>query len=284
MPTRVKRKRPKGTLVPSSRNSELLKQVVLELSKVPQTFTPVNRVAQTGEGASNHTSVRNVNASPDLALVNKKGINHDCTPIDMMALNLKGLTMEEKKRVLRESIAKLEAEEDNQELQELMAKHEALRKKRASTTSTPTGKVKVKGNKNDKCKSKNVKGTRGNGSTGKVSYAQIDDTDFDADTFVKSSMPDISDIKDLLQIPELKLKREKLPKKKNKARRKHSYSNSSSASETKTSSELETDKEVESPPVKRAKKGRKKVSGYYARVGSSRIVSNELFAHAALEE
>ena len=45
----------------------------------------------------------------------------------------------------------------------------------------------------------------------------------------------------------------------------------------------EFEEEIE-PPARKKVKGGKKKSGYYAKVGNSRIVSNELFAHAALED
>ena len=109
--------------------------------------------------------------------------------------------------------------------------------------------------------------------------------DVDIDTFVKGNLPDLADLQNLLHVSVEKAKAEKSKKKKTrKPRREPSPSSAeSSESESEELSSGSDDEQEVTPPAKKRTKGGKK-SGYFARAGSSRLVSNELFAHAALDD
>ena len=215
---------------------------------------------------------------------------------DTMALNLEGLSIEEKKCRLRESIAKLEAEEEDQELTKLLAKHEALTKKRSSVTSTPkVTKSKNKKSGKDTQIKKNKKPTKSKTdnkleprtpSYNKNGNETGSKPTFDTDEFVKSKLPDITGFQDLLCFSQAGIKQCKRYKKSKKRKTKHPSSSSDSSTEESGSLSSDSESEEVTPPPARRKekKGRKKVSGLYARAGKTRIVADELFAHAALED
>ena len=105
-------------------------------------------------------------------------------------------------------------------------------------------------------------------------------TPFDVDDFTKNSLPSIADIQNLLHFSE------NHPKKPMKVKRKcKSPSPTPSSMDSSTSSsESETEPEDEDGDQAMKRKRGKKTSGLYTQVGNSRIISNEIFAHAALED
>ena len=103
---------------------------------------------------------------------------------DMATLNLEGLTKEEKKRVLRESIAQLEEEEEDEELGELLAKHEELQKRKNSVGKEKRGEGKSK-EKTERVVTKDNN--------------EVFNT-LDVNEFIKGNLPDITDIQNLLHV------------------------------------------------------------------------------------
>ena len=112
-----------------------------------------------------------------------------------MALNLEGLSREEKKQTLREKIARMEEEEVDVELRDLLEWYSELQKRQQSKESVVNNKT-VKASKN--LKRSKIK-----------DYISIENSDgsqskLDVDTFMKKSLPSISDIQNLLHVTEKK--------------------------------------------------------------------------------
>ena len=205
-------------------------------------------------------------------------------------MELEGLSRAEKIKALKKSIAELEAKEEamqeDQELKELLERREQLARR---VSATETSHKKRKSSKTglsrnvNKSKMRKVAHDLNNGDLGSL----------DVDEFTKSKLPDISDIQDLLHISEKQSKKVNKDKKskKRKSRRRYkddSSSDSSESSESESSSseeEGESEWEEEGRNQKRTKKGKLKLkSGLFDKAGNSRLVSNEVFAHAALDD
>ena len=194
----------------------------------------------------------------------------------MARLNLDRLSKEEKKRILRESIAQLEEEEEDEELRELLAKHKALKKtKESSQTPTAVQQGQPRGRKP-------VKGNIQKTGSKIEAQANIMPDLVDVDTFVKNQLPDIAGLRNLLHVSEKQVKSSK-KKVHKKERRAQTPPESESETDSGSESDSEDEDEMKVQPVKKKAKGGKK-SSLYDKAGSSRLISNELFAHAALED
>ena len=219
-------------------------------------------------------------------------VSSDSAETSMTSLNLEGLTKEEKKQRLRASIAQMEEEEEDEELRQLLAKHEELQKRKNSAGHSG---VDQEGKKSDKRNEevfqvqvgpKVVNKREQGGRNRKVEKAtKRKDSDgipkFDVENFVKGNLPSLADIQKILNFTDDSQKKEVKTRKKSRARAKSPEPSSESEDESNSESEEESEEEF---PAKKRVKGGKKTSGFYARSGNSRIVSNELYAHAALEE
>ena len=207
-----------------------------------------------------------------------------------MALNLEGLSREEKKKLLRESIAKMEEEEADQELKELLECHATLKKKQQTLNnikdndkkSSKIGslKGKLKKGKGATCDDNNVRLTNQDGK----------DVNLDVDQFLKKSLPSITDIQNLLHVTEkkpLKTTSVRCRKAKQEDTDNSEESDKESVaeeSEEESRSESEEESEEERSSRKKLKKGKSIKSGIFAKSSNTRIVSHELYAHAALDD
>ena len=218
---------------------------------------------------------------------------------DMDMSVLDGLSLEQKKEKLRQMNAEMEAqlerEEADQELQELLAKQEALAKRLNSfKEETPKSKKTSKSNRKNRINKKAVQKKRENSmwlgdmhdyisSVGGETERGFEPVN-DLDTDVFSKLPTLSSIQDLLHVAD-KRTRNKKTKKSKKRSRKHRCETSSESSETSdsTSSEETSDSDTDEE-YKKKKKGRKLKSGLYAKPGSVKLVSDEIFAHNVLDE
>ena len=159
----------------------LLEKAILELGKVKDKGKTESRKTKSKQNMNSNTAIKwkkqlngnnhdnglltkalSVNAKGAIALkeCNKVGQTSDtnnaesfiteqsASPNEMLKLNLDGLSREEKKRVLRASIAQLEEEEEDQELQQLMARHDELQKRRDRSKSASEDSKRMLGNKN----------------------------------------------------------------------------------------------------------------------------------------
>ena len=205
---------------------------------------------------------------------------------------LRGLPLEEKKRILRQRNAELEEavqdQEDN-ELRELLERQEQLKRK-LSYASEKGHKTGHKGKTSNKRVEKSNINKREN-SIPRNSMQKIPvllDSEADNEYTCMKKLPELNEIKDLLHMTDRKVKRKERKSKRRrgrKYRRKYKSSSESSDSETSSSSgsesEGDTDSEAE---TKKVKKGKKVCSGIYAKPCNSEIVSGELFAHSALDD
>ena len=142
--------------------------------------------------------------------------NHDnipVSPVDMSELNLKGLSKDEKLKLLKQKIseledeeAKLQQEEDDEEVMEQMKKYDEL-KRRLSNSNSPKCKKSSK-----KLKSKKVKPV----STAKSFEGELSDDAINDIT--GNTLPSISDIQDLLHISDRKTKKMKETKSRTETR------------------------------------------------------------------
>ena len=158
----------------------------------------------------------------------------------MASLNLKGLTKEEKKQRLHSSIALLEEEEEDNELHELMARHEALQKRK----NIISGENRNKGGKG-RMKEVGVEEVRERGKENRVlTNQQI----LDVDEFLKGEIPNITDIQNLLHISDVVIKSNKKTKKRHG---KTPVKETSSCSSSEKLAESESESEDERTPVKK---------------------------------
>ena len=292
---------------PSSPDS-LLKNVTIELNKAganaSKQKTKKNQFVVTSVNAQEHNSVETLKVMTDLlksvSPEHTKEMDSEVfssstalktfTPVldpMMTSLNLEGLLKEEKKRILRESITQLEEEEEDDELQESMAKHAELSRRKNSTGQQKGNGDKLNSvmceGKHSSEEGKQKTKTKVKKSESKMVNKQNGDkmADLDVENFVKGNLPDISDIQNLLNFTEEVKKDARVDKKKKSRSRDRSPT---PTSDTSSESESESDEDADEVPARKKVKGGKKKSGFYARAGTSRIVSNELYAHAALED
>ena len=297
---------------PQKCDNSILHQAILELNKVKGTRKNKKMVKQKNKGKNSdveketfnvteqsvHTlsanaakvgqptqgsPVKEAASNSSISSLSNCFVESGTTSNKMAGLNLEGLSREEKKRVLRASIAQLEEEEEDRELQELLAKHDKLKRKQEGyVKDDKQGKGKTPSKKRLRSPSLNTHLNMNNCI--KLNSESSHKRPFNVDEFTKGKLPDISDLQNLLQFSEESEKsvRHKKPK---KTRGKQMSSSSSSTSES-SDSEWDSDEADEETyrPSKKKKSGSKKTSGLYARAGNTRIVTNELFAHAALED
>ena len=177
------------------------------------------------------------------------------------------MSLDERKRKLRQEIASLESElnqpDEDEELRDLLAKQELLKnqlaKKKGSTPVASSSNV-------GKSKSK----TRG-GSP------DIFVKSFDEIT--KGKLPSLAEIQNELHIAEKKDAKRSKKSKRKMSRRKRSSSDETSSSSSDSESESESSDDEKSS---KKRKGRKLKSGLHSKAGDARLVSNELYAQAGL--
>ena len=191
---------------------------------------------------------------------------------------LKGLTLEEKKKYLRQKNAELEAavkqeeQQEDDELRQLMVKQDQLKRK-LSEMSDKGGKK--KGNM--------------------INYENVSEAEESviADSeLVQSSLPKLDEIKNMLHIADkrVKTKKGKCARRKGSRRsmKRRETSSDSSDSETSTSdseTEFEDDSASEDEVHhKKSKKSKRIKSGLYAKPGTVNIVSGECYAHTTLDD
>ena len=249
---------------------------------------------QIGEGAGNskdNSGVTDKGDQPEhIPLYELEPSSDDSLLTDIVVVNSmdkawKRLTLQEKKKLLQEEIANMEdeLEDEDEELKELLKRKDELEKRKAggekgkAGTSSKTGK---KGKSSDKTRNK--------------SSAMIQSQAEDFERELKSKLPSIEHIEQLLHVSDKKIKSRKSRKLKKKSsrrnKRKRSSSSDSSDYETSTSdSENESDSTGEDSSSEddrkhRKRKGKKLRSGIYVKPGNANIVSNELFAQTTVEE
>ena len=192
-------------------------------------------------------------------------------------------TLEEKKRravaEIQEMEAQLKAMDDDEELRKLLQRQselkEMLEKRKSGQASTSGSSPKAK----HASKRGSVRQLMGLGSENFLEQVKITGED------IESKMPSLDEIQDALHITEKRPKTNKrvrrVKKKSSRRRRTSSESSESETSNSETSSDSESSDD-EDRSFKR-KKGRKIKSGLFARAANEKLVSNEWYAHAALD-
>ena len=105
---------------------------------------------------------------------------------------------------------------------------------------------------------------------------------------IENKLPSLRDVQKLLDISDNKTKKHARATRRRKISKKKRKSSSESSSESSldssmSSSEEETSSE-ECSSSRRRKKGKKLKSGLFAKSGNAQLISDELFAHAALDD
>ena len=217
--------------------------------------------------------------------------------------DLKGMSLEEKKRFLRQKNAEMEAvleeqESEDDELRQLLEQQEQLQRKLSNSDLTPGNKKKTKGMKGSKVDNAQNRTNMCKKVNKEVGKEYISDTESGEVKIIKSRkkgqdecLPDLNRIKDILHVVDKKTKRKK-DKKTRKGRRKHrrrhyssSDSSSSDSSESESaSSDSETEDTDSEEDRKKKKRGKRMRSGIYAKPGNTNIISEELFANSTLDD
>ena len=100
----------------------------------------------------------------------------------------------------------------------------------------------------------------------------------------KSNLPSLSEIQDALNITgRNSSKSKKSKRRKIQSKRKQETSSSSESSATESSGDKDDDQESEDEKSFKRKKGKKVKSGIFTKSANAQLVSNEVFAHAALD-
>ena len=235
--------------------------------------------------AENDDSIKEVAQNSEESVDNESSSNIPSFHIfnaDMSLQDLHSLSKEEKKKRLLAKIAEMEKQledEEDQELQELLSKHDQLKRKlshstptKAKTKKTKKGKLKVHAS-NENLKRKN-----------KTKLQKKIESKVAVENFYDDRLPSLTEIQNLLQFTE-KQKSPRKEKRKANKRRPSSESSDYKTSEEEVAEESDSD-EASSPEMaaRPRKKGKHKVSGLYAKPGNVRLLSNELFAHVALDD
>ena len=226
--------------------------------------------------------------------------SHDCNVSLTIAEMAKGMMVEECKRQLQDSINRLEIQlkqqEEDQELQELIKKQEMLQRKLRQSSSSQVESfpqedanarsARKKGqNKSSKINSPSSKNIGHKKSKHSSVRGQADDFN---DVF-GNEFPSLAQVHELLCFPDKRTKHKRAMKSKRRIsspRERSSSSESSAASMSESSMDnSEAESEWSDNATRTTRKGKRVVqSGMYAKVGHVKLVRNQTFAHAALDE
>ena len=224
--------------------------------------------------------------------------NHDIVDITIADRdNEMATALELQKKAIKDDIARMECElreqQEDQELRDLRKKQEQLRQKLSKSSSAREGEESVEREREKTSKRRTVnkkKVKEGFDDKKQGDNKSVDALTKDFDEVVKEGLPSLSQIQDMLFDVAEKTSKHKKPRKTKKRRshRKRQESSLESTPESSTSSETSTALESESSDEEeksyKHKRGKKLKSGIFDKVGHSHIISNEAYAHAALDD
>ena len=249
-------------------SAELLKQNLIALNS--------SQAISGGTSSSKGTDTSEVRVLQSLkgnnALNNPEKVKRDNSPsvFTEMASRKEQEKNEMRDRILQleQQLKKQEEEQEDEEYRQLKERMRELERKLSTSTPQSPKKTKLLSRKN--------KGTE-----------QIN---VDLANLQKGDVPSLAQIEQLLNISDKKERTRKTkPKRKRRSRRESSSSDETEDSSdddhsvSSDSSESSSDDE-EQRKRRKNKKGRNNKSGFYAKKGTTKIISNQQFAHTALED
>ena len=210
-------------------------------------------------------------------------LNSDVSPINSLVITESDTaTLEERKKALRDNIAKLQqqvAAEEDEELKELMELESSLKRKLSSTDS---GSGNTNKDKRNKVKEKNS--FRNSDKAKGIDLQSLSGIKFDMTGFLKDTAAAKADeVNDILNFSDKKNKKGKNLVAK-PAVKQCCVTSASESEDSDASGSDYSDDEVEVLEVRGKKPKGKFKSGLYARPGDAKLVSNEWHAHVALDE
>ena len=213
----------------------------------------------------------------------KRGINSNVNEVSSVVMDKR----EEEKQAMRRRIAEMEEEvqrreeerkrQEDDEFQDLKRRMEQLeRKLSASNPQT----------KEEQPKSRVREKSEGTLNSIKSCENPVDVVNVFSNSKIDPVLPDLEKIQELLNVTERRAKPKKAKKSKKKRSRRYTSDSSSSDSETSSdeTSDSDSDEETDRREKRNSKSSKKVKSGFYAKPSNSKIISNKLFAHVALDD
>ena len=196
-------------------------------------------------------------------------LNTEAVPNHSIIADPSMTTLEEKKAKLKAEIKELEKlveQEEDEELRQLVAKQQELKRKLSTRSGRKQG---------NKARDEEVF---------QVNDNTIEQLACDFDTKIKEKLPSLAEMHDFIRISDKKPTHKRSSCKRGSRRHRSESSDTSTDQYDSETSDWGEDSSSEEDRYRKKKRGKKKQSGPNAKAPSSRIISDEMYVHLALED